>query len=390
VQATDAVLAGRYRLERIIGRGGVADVYRAEDLTSGELVAVKVLRDVTASDLRRFELEARALERLRDPAIVRLRDVGDDDGSPFLVLDLVAGEPLSHMLERGPLDEDEVTRMGAALASAIAHAHDVGIVHRDVKPGNVLVDSDRSAYLTDFGIARLIGSAALTTTISLTDTGLVIGTAAYLAPEQVRGDSVGPPADVYSLGLVLLEAITGERAFAGPPVAAALARLERQPEIPAMTPWLGSLLSAMLSPEPAQRPSADSVGRALAQRTSGDDRTAMLPVITQPTETIMPGHAGSTPRSTVRNVRRPWLLAMFVLAALVALLLVAVARDSGTSFAPATPSTTTTPVTAAAAPSTSTPTTRPTARTAPSPPAAPKPGPRKGGKQGNGPGDENG
>ena len=406
VLATDALLGGRYRLGSIIGSGGVADVYRADDVVSGEAVAVKVLRNLTGSDLRRFELEARALERLRHRAIVRLRDVGEQDGSPFIVLDLVEGDPLSQVLHDSALDESEVTSMGSSLASALAHAHELGIVHRDVKPGNVLVDRGRAVYLTDFGIARLVGSSTVTTVTSLTDPGLVIGTAAYLAPEQVRGDSVGPKADVYSLGLVLLEAITGERAFAGPPVASALARLEHQPNIPPLTPWLASLLSAMTSSAPSERPSAVAVEATMENHTNAGDQTAVLPVLDQPTASIAvvpprepppdPMESPVAPplepqRRTAATARRRWLGAMCVLAVVVVLLLVALARSGGSTSPPVGADTTTTTATVpAVVPSTVPSTAAPSATTARTPPApAPKPPPRKG-EKGKGPGGDNG
>ena len=152
--ATETVLGGRYRLGPVIGQGGSADVFRADDLATGRLVAVKVLRAATPTDLRRFELEAETLSSLDHAAIVRMCDDGDHDGVPYLVLDLIDGEPLSAVLLRGPLSEDEVARVGAVLADALAHAHALGVVHRDVKPGNVLFDRDGGVHLTDFGIAR--------------------------------------------------------------------------------------------------------------------------------------------------------------------------------------------------------------------------------------------
>src|SRR5436305_2163608 len=273
----------------MLGRGGVADVFRAEDLGSNEQVAVKVLRNATTSDLRRFELEARTLERLDHPCIVRLRDEGEHDGTPYLVLDLVDGEPLSHLIQRGKLSESEVTDMGACLAGALASAHELGIVHRDVKPGNVLVDREGSVHLTDFGIARLVDTSPIT---SITETGFVIGTAAYLAPEQVRGDGAGPEADVYSLGLLLLEALTGERAFEGSPTESALARLERQPAIPPVTPWLAALLTGMTSLDPAHRPRAATVADAFANRSDPATQTAVLPIIGEPTAAVALPTAG--------------------------------------------------------------------------------------------------
>jgi serine/threonine protein kinase len=280
VQATGTTLGDRYLLGDLIGCGGGADVYRADDLDRAEAVAVKVLRAVAPEDLRRFDVEAETLERLNHPAIVRLRDQGDDDGTPYLVLDLVDGEALSSRLERGPLSEEEVAGMGAVLAEALAHAHALGVIHRDVKPGNVLLDGYGNTHITDFGIARL------TDRTSITATGLVIGTAAYLAPEQVKGEAVGPATDVYALGLVLLEALTGERAYTGTPSEAALARLRHAPVVPPQTsPALAAALMSMTAEDPARRPTAAEVSRALAGSVRSDvrDATTVLPVMATPT-----------------------------------------------------------------------------------------------------------
>jgi serine/threonine protein kinase len=348
VLATDTLLGGRYVLGPVLGRGGVADVFRADDLVGGQPVAVKVLRNATTNDLRRFDREASALERLDHPAIVRLCDEGEHEGFPYLVLDLVEGEPLSRVIARGPLSVDAVIAMGSCLASALAHAHGLGIVHRDVKPGNVLVDHDGSVHLTDFGIARLVDAAAIT---SITETGFVIGTAAYLSPEQVRGQTVGPESDIYSLGLVLLEAITGERAFEGSPTASAVARLERSPEIPRLEPWLASTLSAMTSTDPPQRPRAAAVADAFASRDDRGDRTAVLPIMSSPTSVA--------PRPIGLDRRRAWLIA--ALAALVlAIAGVVYALGPGTSGAPpAAPETSTTVAPVVTAPSTNPTTTAP-------------------------------
>jgi eukaryotic-like serine/threonine-protein kinase len=370
VLATETVLGGRYRLGPIIGRGGGADVFRADDLETGRPVAVKVLRSATPADLHRFEQEGRTLARLDHPAIVRMCDDGDQDGVPYLVLDLIDGEPLSMVLHRGPLPEDEVMRVGAVLASALAHAHEIGVVHRDVKPGNVLFDSDGDVHLTDFGIARLTDVTAITAT------GFVIGTAAYLAPEQVSGEGATPASDVYALGLVLLEALTGERAYEGTPSEAALARLQRAPVIPPTTNGaLGALIASMTSSEPSLRPSAAAIAEAL--NTSAHDvpadATAVLPVFTDATTAVaLPAAAVATAatstapagRASQAPVARPaaprWLRAALVAAALVAtLLFVGSSLDGGSttpaSTTPSTVATTPASLVTATAPSTTAP-----------------------------------
>jgi serine/threonine protein kinase len=276
VLATATVVGDRYVLGPVIGRGGGADVFRAEDTRTGRPVAVKVLRSATTDDLRRFELEAETLSRLDHPAIVRMCDRGDHDGVPYLVLDLVDGEPLSDVVRRSPLAEDDVVRIGAVLAGALAHAHALGVVHRDVKPGNVLFDAVGDVHLTDFGIARLTDASAITSS------GFVVGTAAYLAPEQVNGEGAQPPSDVYALGLVLIEALTGSPAFTGPSTEAALARPQRAPEVPETTsPSLAPLLTSMTAMEPEARPTAAGVVDALSA-----DRTMVLPVAADVTEAI--------------------------------------------------------------------------------------------------------
>jgi serine/threonine protein kinase len=368
VLATETVLGGRYVLGTVIGRGGVADVYRADDLQRDEPVAVKVLRNATTADLRRFEREARALERLDDPAIVRLRDEGEHDGVPYLVLDLVDGEPLAELIERGAMSEAEVARMGAALAGALAHAHELGIVHRDVKPGNVLVDRDGSVHLTDFGIARLVDTAAVT---SITETGLVIGTAAYLAPEQVRGEAASRASDVYSLGLVLLEAVSGERAYDGPPTEAAMARLQRPPRIPPLTPWLASLLTSMTTLEPARRPRAAAVADAFGNRTGTSEHTAVMPV---PVRATAPVPIRAVPASG--NHRGRLLAALAAVVVALALILLLVGDNARSGQLPATSDTSTTVAT--------TPPTQAAVTTPSTAPQPTQPQPKHKGKRGPG------
>ncbi|MCL8027175.1 serine/threonine-protein kinase [Nocardioides bruguierae] len=278
-------LAGRYRLERLIGSGGAADVHRATDLVLDRAVAVKVLRagttaledDTTAR--ARFDSEARLLARLSDPGLVAVLDAGTDetggDRRPFLVLELVEGGSLSDLVARGPLDPEAVARIGSSVAGGLAACHTADVVHRDVKPANVLIDRAGHAKLTDLGIARLLDD-----TDGHTRTGTTIGTAAYLAPEQARGDQVTPAADVYSLGLVLLEALTATRAFPGTPAESAIARLSRDPVVPDDLPdgW-APLLREATSADPAARPTAADLARrlaALAADPTGPAPTAVL------------------------------------------------------------------------------------------------------------------
>lgn len=259
-------LAGRYLLGSVLGRGGAADVYRAEDRVLAREVAVKVLRESTESetDRARFVSEARTVANLAHHGLVTMLDAGisdDQTEQPFLVMELVDGQTLSALIAAGPCDPTEITRIAVQLAEAIAYAHERDVVHRDVKPGNVLLNSAGAVKLADFGIARLIGD-----TVRHTQTGHAIGTAAYLAPEQVLGDPLTTAVDIYSLGLVLLEMFTRERAFPGLPTEAALARLSRQPLIPSDVPpaW-SALLSDMTARDPAGRPDARQLVDRLRQ-----------------------------------------------------------------------------------------------------------------------------
>ena len=274
--ADPAVVGGRYELGALLGTGASAVVRRGLDRVSGRTFAVKLFHaGASAHDRRRQQREMRALATLHHPGLVALHDGGVEDGRPFIVTDLVEGPTLAERLEVGPLDPDEVLRIGARLADALAHVHGAGIVHRDLKPANVLLGAD-GPRLADFGIARALDGTAVT------GTGYVVGTAAYLAPEQVRGEWVGPEADVYALGLVLLESLTGRREYPGALVESATARLHRPPGIPTGLPFaLDTALRAMTALDPVDRPAAADVATMLAagpsrrsRRRSGAHRRA--------------------------------------------------------------------------------------------------------------------
>ncbi|WP_300007694.1 serine/threonine-protein kinase [Pseudonocardia sp.] len=268
----DTVLANRYALESVIGRGGMADVHRARDEVLHRPVAVKILRAVSADpqDRARFGAETRMLAQLRHPNLVMILDAGTDGERPFLVMELVEGSSLAELCRAGPLEPAHVATIGVRLADALRYVHAEGIVHRDIKPANVLLSHDGRVLLADFGIARLTADAA-----RLTGSGVMIGTAAYLAPEQVRNEEVGPAADIYSLGLVLLEALTGVQTYSGPSTEAALARLSRPPSVPDQLPepWPG-LLRSMTALDPSTRPTPAAVGSALMEAAAGFDQAA--------------------------------------------------------------------------------------------------------------------
>ena len=262
-----ALLDGRYRLGECVGEGGMARVYRAEDVALGRTVAIKLIRPgVDGASSERARSEMTVLASLNHPSLVTLFDARLIPGQPeYLVMEFVDGPTLSSRLaERDPLPPDAVAHLGAELAEALHVVHQAGVVHRDIKPSNVLLSpaqlpgSRPRAKLADFGIAYLLDASRLTSP------GLVVGTVAYLAPEQIRGGEPAPASDIYSLGLVLLEALTGERAHPhGGGMAAAVARVENPPVIPAALDlrWR-DLLTRMLDAEPQNRPTAAEVAAA--------------------------------------------------------------------------------------------------------------------------------
>jgi eukaryotic-like serine/threonine-protein kinase len=251
----EELLSGRYALGPVIGRGSSALVRRGVDRFTGEAVAVKLFSaGASTLDERRRRQELAALGAVDHPGLVRLRAGGTTEDHPYVVMDLVDGPTLAERLLEGPLPADEVRVLGARLADALAHVHALGFVHRDVKPANVLLGDGSCPRLADFGIARALDDT------SATATGFVVGTAAFLAPEQVRGEPVGPRADVFALGLVLLEALNGKREYPGSAVESATARLHRSPRVPD-TP-LGDVIAAMTTSEARDR--LDAAGAAAA------------------------------------------------------------------------------------------------------------------------------
>jgi len=276
------LLGDRYRLDSLIGRGGMAEVWRATDMRLERPVALKLLGDTPAADERRFGAEVRTLARFSHPNLIRLLDAGEHDGRLFLVMDLVEGATLASFIARGPLASWEVARVGRDVADALAYVHSEGIVHRDIKPANILINGQGVAFLADFGIARLVDSTGLTAT------GLMVGTPAYLAPEQITGGQVGPEADIFALGLVLLESLTGQRPPARTFAEIAASRTLRAPEIPSsLGPGWSSLIRAMTALEPTRRPSARQVAKSLASRleTPGPAKPAPTGL---PTATVAP------------------------------------------------------------------------------------------------------
>ncbi|MEU9922563.1 protein kinase [Streptomyces griseoluteus] len=238
----------------------MADVYEGVDTRLRRSVAVKVFRpgqDPRAED--RLTAEAVLLARLQHPGLVTVYDAGRHDDRTYLVMQLIKGPTLRSLLAGGALPEQRVADLGAALARVLAYVHRAGVVHRDVKPSNILLDAAGDPHLADFGIARLANATRHTAP------DVLIGTAAYLAPEQVRGRRIGPTTDVYALGLVLLECLKGEVEYPGTPLEATVARLHRPPEVPTWLPSeLAALLRAMTAQDPEARPDAEQCAQALA------------------------------------------------------------------------------------------------------------------------------
>lgn len=211
--ADERVLSDRYRLKERIAAGAMGTVYLAVDERLHRQVALKLLKDDLAKDpkfIERFRREARSAAALSHPNIAGVFDYGEDDDCSYIVMELAGGSDLARVIrEEGPLAPERSARIAGQIAAALAHAHAMGVVHRDIKPANVLVDTSGNIKVTDFGIARATGDSTLTAT------GSVLGTAHYLSPEQASGAPVGPPSDVYSLGIVLYEMLTGAVPFTG-------------------------------------------------------------------------------------------------------------------------------------------------------------------------------
>lgn len=266
------LLAGRYRLVESIGSGGMGRVWRAHDEVLHRAVAIKELTAalyVTESDravlLARTHAEARAAARINHSAVVTVHDVLDHDNRPWIVMELVEGNSLAdEVKEKGRVEPAEAARIGLWVLRALRAAHSAGVLHRDVKPGNVLLSSDRRVLLTDFGIAQVEGDT------TITRTGEIVGSVDYLAPERVRGHDPGPSADLWALGATLYTAVEGRSPFRRTsPLTTMQAVVDEEPAPPRYAGALGPVITALLHKDPAGRPGAEETEQMLAEAAEG-------------------------------------------------------------------------------------------------------------------------
>ncbi|WP_066039914.1 serine/threonine-protein kinase [Herbiconiux solani] len=388
---------GRYELSNRIAIGGMGEVWQATDLVIGRTVAIKILKDEYLGDpgfLERFRAEARHAALVNHEGIANVFDYGEEEGSAYLVMELVPGEALSTILEREHvLSTDRVLDIVAQTALALQAAHAAGLVHRDIKPGNLLITPDGRVKITDFGIARIADQ------VPLTATGQVMGTVQYLSPEQASGQSASPTTDIYSLGIVAYECLAGKRPFTGESqVAIAMAQInETPPDLPVtIAEPVRNLVLSCIAKKPEDRPaSTAALARAAMALRRGDiaSAAAAVPAVLGPeglpptmATTVMPsgaptqattllstpggpaGPAGPIPPvaddvpAEEPKKRSPWTWPLIVLIIILGLVLigtiVALVVQANGSSAPATPSTTASQTPPPTTPST--PTTTPT------------------------------
>jgi serine/threonine-protein kinase len=331
------VLNGRYRLDEPIGEGGMAVVYRGYDLVLNRPVAIKVLRGQFASDanfLRRFEREAQAAARLSHPNIVSVYDVGRDDGTRYIVMEYVPGKTLKQLiLEHAPFSLDDTIHIIRQVAAALDYAHQHGLVHRDIKPQNILVDERGFVKVTDFGIAKGLAD------VSLTEAGFGMGTVHYVSPEQARGEPATPASDVYALGVVLYEMLTGRLPFdADNPIGLAMQHVHETPPSPRqfnphIPPAVEAIVLRALAKDPRQRfPSAGALAQALTQWRQYPSGAAAVPPRAAGIPPRTPaargrGRAGPPPAAPANRAGdigcATWLVGSAILAGIVALVVLA-------------------------------------------------------------------
>ena len=328
---------GRYRLTGLIASGGSAEVWRAHDEELDRAVAVKLLHPhllPDAASRSRFAAEARAVAALAHPRIAAIYDVATDDEQSALVLELIDGEALATRLRRGPLAARDAAQIAAEIAEGLLHAHERGVIHRDVKPGNILLDDEGHAHLVDFGIAHSLAEASQ----RLTRTGTVMGTLRYMAPEQLAGGRIGPKTDLYALGVVLFEMLSGAPPFvADSPVGLADTQRSGPPAMPGVPPALAAVTRGCLAFEPDDRPRhAGVVALALRAWLDGDGAPALAlaPIerddVTRTAPVVLPAMPAAPTQTAAQAARRrprrrlAAIAVALVLAALIGLAAIAV------------------------------------------------------------------
>ncbi|MBW3592211.1 MAG: protein kinase [Actinobacteria bacterium] len=332
---TGEVVAGRYELEELLGVGGMSSVYRARDRVLERTVALKILHEQFSHDpayVERFRREARAIAKLSHPNIVTVIDRGEFEGRQFIVFEYVGGETLKQLATReAPLPPERALALVHQVARGLAFAHEHGIVHRDVKPHNVLVDGDGAAKVTDFGIARSLGGPD----DGLTQTGTVLGTGAYISPEQAVGRPADERSDQYSLGALLYELLTGRIPYEGESIVAVATRHVRDPvpDVREVRPEISARIDALIRRAMAKRPDdrfpstdamigaieaclAEEVTRARADENGHPDDGATQVLAVPPPTPLFDPSPPERPRRRRRRRRAPWRLAA-VLAVLV-------------------------------------------------------------------------
>ena len=379
---------GRYVLESRIAVGGMGEVWQATDTIIGRQVAIKILKDEYLGDpgfLERFRAEARHAALVNHEGIANVYDYGEEDGSAYLVMELVPGEPLSAVLEREhTLSIDRVLDIVAQTATALQAAHSAGLVHRDIKPGNLLITPEGRVKITDFGIARIADQ------VPLTATGQVMGTVQYLSPEQASGHAASPSTDIYSLGIVAYEALAGKRPFSGESqVAIAMAQInDAPPPLPdTIAEPVRNLIMSCIAKKPADRPdSAANLARAAQALRRGDvqaaadavpavlsgiaanDVTMVMPRATEPGATTVLNIPSGNPVEERKGKRSPWtwpLIALIgvlviVIGSSVIALLSSGSGGGGATTSTSAPSPTTSSATPTPTKSSATPTPTPT------------------------------
>lgn len=352
----ERVVLGRYRLDSVLGQGGMGDVYAGHDLRLGRPVAVKLLRSDLAADpetRRRFEREAQMAARVTDPHIVTIYDTGEDD-VPFIVMERLPGRTLANEIAEGPLDGPRLHVIASEMLSALEAAHSNGVLHRDIKPGNVLMTADNHAKVADFGIAKSTDDASGTTAL--------FGTAAYVAPERLAGHEATRPSDLFSVGVVLYEAATGTTPFAADNPLAIVHAIahEQAPPLATLRPDLDAAfihaVEQSMRKEPGERfasaadmaaalrgiPASPPLGADETVRIAHEDHTAIMPTVVRP-EGTQPG----TPRRPDNGSRRRRIAIVAAILVLVAIALAgwAAGRDSDSPVTP--PTTQPVPITSA-------------------------------------------